>query len=351
MQAAVKGEEFTVGDEGKRAAEHRDWEPDRDGYHVHMHLMVLCGWVNWRSLREEWTDCLLTAWRESGIDRRSINTADGLAVCHVTPVTDRRANHKTISLEAAISEVAKYVTKSDSWLRIPKEQLDEIASVTKWPRMFELLGDCRDKKARRTVAAPQKRAGQLASKTITIEERLEALHDDGSKEATQLWQQGCAELSVLLSIEPETLNQIHHATRYLDTQHLFAAWNVRDGPIVGHKPRSEPLTKLGARLIEGGEPEKWRQILAAHVAGIQDFRRVQQSCRYPFAKFTSLDGGHWYGLRTNPASTDAPAMEKWFWRTSVGRAHNESPPQVVGWLADALRESARRKGNQGVAAS
>jgi hypothetical protein len=56
-------------------------------------------------------------------------------------------------------------------------------------------------------------------------------------------------------------------------------------------------------LIERGEREKWREELAVHVAEVQEYRRAQQTWRYPFAEFSDLSGGRWYGLRANPASS------------------------------------------------
>ncbi len=50
--------------------------------------------------------------------------------------------------------------------------------------------------------------------------------------------------------------------------------------------------------------------LAAHVAEVQSWRRSQQTWRYPYAEFSDLSGGRWYGLRANPACSIWTTMKK-----------------------------------------
>ena len=47
-------------------------------------------------------------------------------------------------LQNAVLEVCKYITKNDSWEKIPPTDLIEIASIKRFPRMFELFGCFRD---------------------------------------------------------------------------------------------------------------------------------------------------------------------------------------------------------------
>jgi hypothetical protein len=134
IRAGVKTFEFTMGDEKKLEREGRRWSADIDGYHTHLHLLTLCKFVNIELLRVVWTECVLKAWFEIGVSA-GINTEDGLCIVHVEAVTNR---------EDAIKEICKYVTKNSSWDAVPSSQLVEVAQVTRWGRMFELLGDCRE---------------------------------------------------------------------------------------------------------------------------------------------------------------------------------------------------------------
>ncbi len=134
IRAGVKAFEFTMGDEKKLELEGRKWDAEIDGYHTHLHLLTLCKFVNIELLRVVWTECVKKAWAEIGI-AAGVNTRDGLCIVNVKNVTSR---------EEAINEVCKYVTKNSSWDNVPASQLVQVALVSRWARMFELLGRCRE---------------------------------------------------------------------------------------------------------------------------------------------------------------------------------------------------------------
>jgi hypothetical protein len=134
IRAGIKAFEFTMGDERKLELEGRKWDAAIDGYHTHLHLLVISKFINIQLLRETWTDCIKKAWSEIGIEK-GINTKDGLCIVNVKNITSR---------EEAINEVCKYVTKNSSWDNVPASQLVQVAQVTRWSRMFELLGECRE---------------------------------------------------------------------------------------------------------------------------------------------------------------------------------------------------------------
>jgi Replication protein len=279
VRAGVKGVEFTLGDERKRSESNRSWSADLDGYHVHLHLVILSPWLPSKTLREEWTECLKNAWDEVGITR-GVNTRDGLAVCHIKAVTKH-------NFDGVLCEVAKYITKSESWLSIPESQLVEVASVTRWPRMFELLGECRGEASpkQRTIAT----IGRRGDGAVAVLDRIAALRSDGDVSDINLARQASAELYVLLELQPETRAAIETRTRYLDTPHVSAA---RDGPLlVRHRARS--LRDVGIELLTAGRVAEWRELLTEKVSQVQDFRRAQLVRGFPFAKFTSLDGRSW----------------------------------------------------------
>jgi|GEM_PF-5205714 len=103
------------------------------GYHYHTHVLVRSRYVNFSSLRHFWTEALSVAFARSGRDL-SIATSDGLAIANCQRVR---------SLQDAIQEVAKYVTKTSSWKKIPTADLLDVCRIRRFPRMFEFFGSFR----------------------------------------------------------------------------------------------------------------------------------------------------------------------------------------------------------------
>lgn len=149
VAGGIKGVEFTIWEDltmedlGMLDIE----EVEKGVYHVHIHLMIYAEWLPWQQLQEEWTDCITTAWKEVGHDLE-INTPSGNVLTRISLVVPKakKGRKGIMSEDAAIEEVVKYVTKSDSWLKIPDKHLVECATVKRWPRMFELFGCAREKK-------------------------------------------------------------------------------------------------------------------------------------------------------------------------------------------------------------
>ena len=112
------------------AARSEEFTLTRKGFHYHMHLLALTKYVSFATFRAEWTDCLAKAF-DAHDHPITFATVDGLARTHVTPVR---------SMKGAIQEVAKYITKADSWSKLRSEDLTAIASIRRFPRMFELIG-------------------------------------------------------------------------------------------------------------------------------------------------------------------------------------------------------------------
>jgi hypothetical protein len=247
-RASIKGVEFTLGK--RHVEEGRAWDALRDGYHVHIHLLAVARWIDAGTLRREWSKCLLRAWRARGITE-GINTSDGQAVCHLRLVTNRKAKRSgsVISRDGAIFEVAKYITKAQSFLDIPEDQLLEVAAVRRWPRMFELLGDCR---AARTK--------------------------DGEPHESE--------------------------TGYLDTKNLSSPLEGcserRKKLLRALRPRSVPLRSLAFEFLMRGEWQTWDEVLTARVAVQRSYRRGMLSQQFPLATFRTLGGARWFGLDADP---------------------------------------------------
>jgi hypothetical protein len=303
VSGGIKGVEFTMGNPHGET-----WDAQIHGYHVHVHLLVLSSWVEWRRMRVEWSESLRRAWSEFGIEH-GINTKDGMAVCDVRLVVNRKNKHRgaMISGDGAINEVAKYLTKSESWDQIPESQLVEVASLDRWPRMFELLGECRGPSKPRAPAFERVTDDDdrpLGEERNDLEKRLHALlWQDGSIEAIGLWIRARGEIaeSPDFVMQKETANLVKHTTAYLDTPHLSGGQNCRDGPIWTRRRRGESIRAVGAKLIAAGNRKLWQEMLAALVSERRSFRRAFQVRTYPFATFRDLVGHTWYGLTANPA--------------------------------------------------
>lgn len=260
-KAGVKGEEFTNGDPEKLEREGREWDFELDGFHPHIHILTLSSWIEWVKLGEEWTASLKHAAAKHGVVME-FKTSHGRAIVDVRLVTDKKKKKgRSISIDGAVEEVCKYITKSESWLSLPDDQLVEAARALRGRRMVELLGACRESHAEAAT--------------------------DG---------------------EPEAAREGAHA--YLDTQNTSDRQHgdvkARGEPLNAKRARSESLRKVGARMIEQGQRDLWLEMLAAHAAEVQEFRKAALSVRFPLAVFSTLDGGKWYGSLVNPANKFEP---------------------------------------------
>jgi Replication protein len=118
IRGGAKSEEFTV---------------TAKGFHYHLHTLWLSRWISYQEVRRNWTECVETAFEEH--DRPfECKNKDGLLSVVVKLI---------IPTERSIQEVCKYVTKSDSWTKVPPSDLIEIAMIRKWNRMFEVFGSFR----------------------------------------------------------------------------------------------------------------------------------------------------------------------------------------------------------------
>jgi hypothetical protein len=106
---------------------------ESDPYHVHIHLLILAPYLDREVIAAEWADCL-------GVER---------AIVDIRRVRDNPKGENDCSIEDALLEVTKYLTKGsdlarvdqdDCLMALPDDQLLELEEVARWPRQFELLG-------------------------------------------------------------------------------------------------------------------------------------------------------------------------------------------------------------------
>jgi hypothetical protein len=296
FSAAIKSIEFTLGDEKRLKSEGRQWDFDVDGYNSHMHLLVASGWIAWKKLGEEWTLCLKKALRKFSYSDE-IKTSHGRAVVDVRLVVDKKRNksRNTITLDGAIAEVCKYMTKAESWLKVPDEQLLEVASVQRWGRMIELLGECREITERAESSCENSQNDDLPS----ILNALREAEGDLDETVKQVYKDSLAELEATRGTLFESQVKVSVAERlrteastYLDTQCLFdgSVENISRNLLSNRRfvirDRGPSLRRLCLELPR----DKWLKILYLRVSAVQTYRRRALIGRYQFAKFESLSG-------------------------------------------------------------
>jgi Replication protein len=232
----VKSIEFTVRSDGS--------------YHAHIHLLAICFYLPEKQLKRLWRRCLQTAFAASGLDWRC-ETKDNSPVINIKLVD---------SVEKALNEVCKYVTKSESWEKIPAAHLLEVASVKRWGRMFELAG-------RLKASAKLIKAKKEVIKQIQVERK----NDDAD------------------------LN-------YLDTKYLTDGENFAEVSECSFDPKqnleSVPKIKIKREswreIIKVKGLEFYKRILKRQVEAMQRLRQMQLIEKFPLATFRDLGGFTWY---------------------------------------------------------
>jgi hypothetical protein len=233
IRGGSKSEEFTV---------------TPNGYHYHIHLLCVTRFISFERLRREWTECLKISFAECSLPF-DVATSDGLAMVNVQRVSGRK------NLQNAVLEVCKYITKSDSWEKIPPTDLIEIASIKRFPRMFELFGCFRDH--RKPENAPSSSAS------------------DHEK---------------LIVDETEFIGN----TAILDTKQISDGKNSCLDEYSGNSPPEEMLKRRRREnwrvYIEKYGLDTYLDRLANELDRAREYRRFVLKWQYPFATFYTLDG-------------------------------------------------------------
>jgi hypothetical protein len=159
VTACVKSHEFTVRVD--------------DSYHAHSHLIVGGFFIPEHLLKAEWKYCVEKAFIEFGFDYAALTE-------HLVDSDKLNVQIKLVhSLDKALKEVCKYMTKNESWSQIPAVHLLELANVKRFPRMFDMGGRFRDTakrfnkraaliKARRKAKADEAKCDQYYVQTNGI---------------------------------------------------------------------------------------------------------------------------------------------------------------------------------------
>lgn len=173
VRGGVKSEEFTV---------------VKGGFHYHLHLLIDSRFIPFSIMRRAWTDCVAEAWSRY-IDSHGMRvmTSDGMLIVKIIELK---------SLVRGIQEVCKYITKSDSWLKLPESVLLDVALIRRWSRMFERFGSFRSNpEARDEPASSAVRATDDASSAGGIV-HTSGLSDASGNQIRPYWRDRVMQISV-----------------------------------------------------------------------------------------------------------------------------------------------------------
>ncbi len=261
---------------------------DNDLYHYHLHALMIGKSKIQRDkfyeIRREWTKSLKFAFAKHGIAWECntgnknfipalysflwskplmslfLNAKDetkffGLAVVNVVKV-DYTNREKTIL------ELCKYVTKNDSWVKVPDHQLLEIASMARFWRMFEKFGVCREI------------VRQMSKLTPKEQNRKNELQKE-------------AEDSYFLLLEFLLYTNGHG---YLDTTFSIPSVLAQLCSYYANAPPKKKKRSWFNRLKDGeiSLPDYCRE-LEIEVAAVINFRKIQLRRMYPYAIFKTAN--------------------------------------------------------------
>jgi hypothetical protein len=232
-RGSIKSEECTVGNYSQ--------------FHYHIHLLAICKnritSNNFIEIRSEWTKALKASFKKHGIVWKC-DTKDGLANLQVQKVRNK---------ERFILELCKYFTKSESWTKIPPEQLVEIATIKRFPRMFEQFGLC--KQLGKECEANRR------EKTLTHSPNDDNQAFEGNENLNQ---------DAYFNKKKITVNFSHAET------------NQSNAP-----PKKKLTWRELCRILPRHE---WLKYLDSQVEGCREWRKRQLRHRFAFATFQTLDG-------------------------------------------------------------
>jgi hypothetical protein len=157
---AVIAEEFTLGEPYKK--ENRVWAFDKDGFHIHRHLIAYGKWLKVEQLKIDWTECLELAAAKFGYEL-SFNTANGLA----------NVNRQTVwGDDKAIDELGKYICKSSTFDDLPASEVIAVERALQGKRTLQTFGKC-NKRVGTQAANPHFNTtdvidGEQSQKVVTV---------------------------------------------------------------------------------------------------------------------------------------------------------------------------------------
>ncbi len=318
-----KSEEFTI---------------TESGYHYHFHLLCNTKFLSFNKFRREWTECVETAFKdfyqkicsflflesfiagnfvylklvfndiiskelcsllflrssrtenfvlsevvlEKFILSYKFNTVDGLAMVKI-----KRLNSSENGLKGAIQEVCKYVTKSDSWEKIPEKDLLDIAEIKRFPRMFELFRSFRTQRSANEV---------LESPNVFITYLLSEVFAELLKNLVKLIKNKKKRKSEKRKLIFEILEKLAlfikngRQDTILDTKEISDGENSSKPRGLPDKvPKPERQANWRKYIAEFGL-EDYLERLAEQVYKTRETRKYFLKYKYEYATFRTMDG-------------------------------------------------------------
>jgi hypothetical protein len=317
------------------------WGEGGLGFHPHIHAIAVGQWIErdaasenktiaWRAEKEEkygawgmrlietlppignlqavWNECLLAEIKSRGwrlvtnsrkakripalvaagavvLDWRGVHkSGSGLQVDIRKVKAKGKRDAESISYQDAISEVLKYVSKSEDWFNVPDAQLVQSATVKRWPRMFELCGACKPSTQNETINVESEPSASFNTPCLSAApEKLETgsvRENESGESETYIDGAGwvASESAHLVSI-------MYGEEEFLPLLPLSPA----PAPVAVALPRAESLRRLGEKM-EFGE---WCLLVEKRWAERRFIRRRLLSQQFEHATFWSLDGHRW----------------------------------------------------------
>jgi hypothetical protein len=208
-------------------------------------------------VKQEWAKALKVAFNHFDIEWHC-PTKNGLPDVRIKPIVAKvKDGEKEISREKVISELCKYATKPQDWDNVPIEDIEQIAKLEHFPRMFEVLGICKTV-AKEIRPKPQQKTVNSPESTI----------NEGDNFNSNL----------------NNKNYVH--TNYITVPKIYASSN--------HfwKPPPKSRQKSWFRRLRDNEItlDQYKIELSITVGRTIRFRKMQLRQKYPFATFQTLDG-------------------------------------------------------------
>lgn len=238
-----------------------------ESYHAHIHLLAISFFLPEKTIKRLWRRCVQKSFVEAGLDWReatkNLKDDEKLNVNLKLVHSERKVVKGKIVNEIShkmLNEICKYVTKSESWEKIPASHLLEIANVKRWSRMFELAGRLKD-----------------TARSIKAEK-------ESAKES------------------PAEQEQNNAVLNYLDTKYFTdgeaVAENSENSCDSAQNPPAESEKKIKREnwreIIRVKGLKMYKQILDQQVKAMQRVRRRQLREKFPLATFVDLTGFVWH---------------------------------------------------------
>jgi hypothetical protein len=294
VRGGCKGEEFTLGDKKRLEDEHRAWNFESDGYHVHAHILVWSEWLVWTELGEQWAIFLERAAEKKGVEMK-FATSHGRPVVDIRLVTQKKRGKGTVSYQSAVYETCKYLVKGVEFAKVPAAQLVDVERTLRNRRMVELLGKCNNRKG-----SVKGRRARSNADSMSLEEarRLVEWVDDAPE---GMRSDVCADKLTAARERVQTYiyEQEQLTARGMSHKEFLKALRVK-----GVRP--PPLREIGAEMIRKGERQKWLDYIKIIASERREWRKSALRRRFPYATFRPLGGKPFYGLLANPAAAFNP---------------------------------------------